>query len=1639
MWLVRRSLLYRGAAIPKPHVFMISPVPSTSPCSPARHLRRLSAFILLFLVIPLQAAPLSGTRRIGPTGNYASITAAIADVQAQTLGGALILELEPSYVSTVETFPLTIPALNGASAVNTLTLRPRIGAVNLVITSANTTAATVDLSGAQFLVIDGRAGGTGTAKQLAIANTSTAGVALRFINEASGNTLRYTTLQGVNTSATSGVVVFSTTAGANGNDNNTLDICAISGSGASTPANGIYSLGTTTTPAQNNSANTIANCNVFNFHATTGTDAAGVRLDGGNTGWTFIGNSFYQTATRAAGSAFVRPIYVNNISGNNFTVTGNFIGGNAASAGSTPWMTSGTQAAYGFVGIHLNVGTIVPSSVQGNFVRNIAWTSGNGDTFLPGVWSGIYVQAGSANIGTVAGNTIGGGTGTGSVSVTASGLGFAAFGICSTSTAAVTIANNTVGSITVNGTTTNVSASLVGIQVTAGPATITNNTVGSIATANSLNAVNSSTSPSPGQQVTGILSSSNKSSNITGNTVANLNNNYTGTNAAGQIRGIVTSSGPNTIIGNTVHTLSTTSRNPGTIMEPSVVGISQTSTSSPQSVSQNLVHSLANTTTSAGVTVTGILYSGPTGGTNVIARNRVHSLEVASQYHNSGLVGMLFRYGAFTAKNNKIRVGINAAGASTASGASVVGILDVESTARGNFHHNSIYVGGTQIAETNDTFAMKSHAEANDRTFQNNIFINARSNSGGIGHHYAVAYGPIGNPAGLTAGGNIFLASGTGGVLGSFNNADRATLAAWQAVTGQDTTSAVVDPLFVNPTGTAATVDLHLQPNNPAASGALSIATVTDDFDGQPRSGMFADVGADAGDFTLSGDVFPPGISYPQLTSGSTANRVLTGWATITDNVGISSNTRLYYKKSTDADAFGVANDATGNGWKHVTAAGTTSPYSFTIDYTLLNGGSVTPGETIQYFVVAQDAANNLGSSPAGASASANPPVQNVNAHGAVNSYDIVASLSGTKTVGAGGDYPNLGGLFSELNGSVLAGNLVVNLTSDLIEDGSAGLNPINSNDYPQSFTLTLQPGSATMRTISGSGDFGLIKFDGADHVTIDGRFGDTGRYLTFRNSSANYWATTILFNNDASSNIVRNCNVEGAAGGPLGVIGFGEGVVTGNDDNLVTGCQVRDLSTVSAVPNYSMGSRGSSAVPNSRNTIANNELFNFNIGGIHIASFGNESWTISGNDIHEVNASNGSTPFGIDFSGGGTNSITGNFIHDLTTNVSSSYGISFRSNAGTTTVARNRITAFQVNAVTEAVIGISAEGGTASTLNLLNNQITLIPAAGGSSSLYGLYDRGVGGVVNVSHNTILIGGIESGTRNSWASYHYDASKHTARNNILFNLRTGGTGSHFAAGREGTAGIYTASNNVYAGTGSTPASFMDFSTIKGTPVPVTFAAWQTATGDVNSSAGIAGSGNFTAALFANATTGDLHLVPGGNSLVNATGIPIAGVTDDYDGDPRSATTPNIGSDEFPQPVIAFTDWATSAGLLEENAAPSAMPYHDGIENLLKYAFNLNGGGPDVRVLSVGGTAGLPRITLDASGAQRVLRVEFLRRRGSGLIYTPQRSSSLNGFAAMTGAEVVTAIDAQWERVTVEEPAPYSTSLSLFARVQVTLP
>ncbi len=136
----------------------------------------------------------------------------------------------------------------------------------------------------------------------------------------------------------------------------------------------------------------------------------------------------------------------------------------------------------------------------------------------------------------------------------------------------------------------------------------------------------------------------------------------------------------------------------------------------------------------------------------------------------------------------------------------------------------------------------------------------------------------------------------------------------------------------------------------------------------------------------------------------------------------------------------------------------------------------------------------------------------------------------------------------------------------------------------------------------------------------------------------------------------------------------------------------------------------------------------------------------------------------------------------------------------------------------------------------------------------------------------------------------------------------------------------------------------------------------------------------------------------------------------------------------------FSGFTAVAGLSGGNAAATATPFHDGVENLLKYAFNMNLAGADSGAMSAGGSAGLPVISGSENGPGEVLRFEFLRRTGSGLQYVPQKSNSLSalGWLPLADSPTITPINAEWERVVYEEPLGGAGD-RCFGRVQVALP
>ena len=315
--------------------------------------------------------------------------------------------------------------------------------------------------------------------------------------------------------------------GGQGNDNNTIDHCEID---ASQSGIGIYSAGSTSD--NRNSGNILSNNLIHDFYPfqySTAAIAAGIYLNAGNKEWTITGNSIYQTALRVynkptiGATATYFGIAVSDITdGYSFTISNNYIGGNTLNAGGTPFSISGSVKLYA---IYLNGASSAPpsnSSFQGNIIKNISISS----TISVGaeLFCGMYIQSGQVDIGTISGNIIGSETVTNSISVTrgvVSSVVNSVSGIRRVNAHSGNISNNIIGGITISSMDASTAVLFYGLYIS-GAGSISSNIIGSRTVANSI--VNSSgTDIASGSLVNyGILVSTN-STEITGNTIANMN------------------------------------------------------------------------------------------------------------------------------------------------------------------------------------------------------------------------------------------------------------------------------------------------------------------------------------------------------------------------------------------------------------------------------------------------------------------------------------------------------------------------------------------------------------------------------------------------------------------------------------------------------------------------------------------------------------------------------------------------------------------------------------------------------------------------------------------------------------------------------------------------------------------------------------------------------------------------------------------------------------------------------------------------------------------------------------------------------------------------------------------------------------
>ncbi|WP_345258596.1 beta strand repeat-containing protein, partial [Flaviaesturariibacter amylovorans] len=890
-------------------------------------------------------ATLNTTLTVGPSGDYQKLSDLALVLNGCPVSGPTVVKLMADYNGAGDSYPIVFTNNSGASAVNTITIRPD-DAVNAILTLAgSSTSPLIDFSGARYYTIDGRPGSTGTASYLTIQNSGD-GAAFRLINDAQNNSLTYTTLKAANTSATNGVVRIAGAAGAtsaNGNNNNSISNNNIDGNGTS--PNGIYAAGDAA-PADNK-AITISNNNIYNYFSDVASIRnAGIQISSGNgvtTGWTISGNSFYQAATRTYATAVTGVHAINQDGADNptLTITGNFVGGTQPSCGGSA-MTLNGSGAYAFSGMRLFPGSTSVSTVSNNTVQNISITTASTSTTLH---YGIGVQSGQA---TVSNNVVGSASTPGSITFSggssAAFIGIQALNGSSTTGQNLAVSNNTVAGIAVSGSSAN---QLTGINVLSattmtGTNTISNNTIGTLA-APLTNSTNSG--------ITGIVKSNSGAFTINGNSVRYLTSTNTGT--SGQVIGILVSGGSNTVgtpgAGNTVSNLTSSAANTSTTSSASVIGISVTTGTAGQTVAGNTVSALANGA-NASVIITGISLTGSTTGTNSVSRNMVYGLAATHASATGSVVnGISVTAGSTTFSNNVVRLGtVNPALANSINGI-------VETSGTNNWYFNSVYIGGSGVGTTSsNTYAFNS-SSTGTRIIRNNAFQNARTNATTGGKHYAIAVGgTTASPSGLTLSNNVYYANAAAsGFLARYNSADVTTFGAWRTTPyasgngpGLDANSFASDPNYMAPT--AAVPDLSPNPAVPSAleSQALVVSGITVDFAGTTRNASTPDIGA----YEFNGTAATPSVTIDGITPAGNQCTATAHTVSVTVVPGATPITagmvNLTYTYNGSGSTTIPMTNTSGNTWTAVIPAAS-SPVNATVAYSVsVNDGSFSVSRT---------------------------------------------------------------------------------------------------------------------------------------------------------------------------------------------------------------------------------------------------------------------------------------------------------------------------------------------------------------------------------------------------------------------------------------------------------------------------------------------------------------------------------------------------------------------------------------------------------------------------------------------------------------------------------------------------------------------
>ncbi|MBL0155086.1 MAG: hypothetical protein IPP93_17060 [Chitinophagaceae bacterium] len=1028
---------------------------------------------------------MTGTYSIGPAGQFTNIKNAQDSLGLWGIVGNTNWELLPAYSFSSEVLPVRfngLPACHEAD--NTITIRPATGA-NISFT--NTTANPVFLiDSVKNIIIDGRAGGTGSSAALSLEGS---GEQIK-IRNGWNNTIRFVDLRSSTTNANTSPLTLEASLGG-GTHHNLIEKCILHDRGGVFPLP-VRLLSSKITGNFINNSNAVKSCRFYNF--------AGIAADINGLGWQIDSNSFY--ATQIINAADTSGFITLNTADNTLShsITENYFGGSDIQlAGNTMVMNTGTV----FTGVKIGSN----ASFMGNRFSKMKIQT---VSTLTDINSKItLLQTGLA--GTSPFNPI-----NATVQNNRFGELNAADSIHFSSTTTFPVKANIIYNLNTSLTTFKQN-SFVNIRTS-----YTNNadmsfniieTWGNNAQIDSNTFSNTNHAYRISHKGDGSMSAiyTYGHASINGNLITNITSSRT-------ITAIITQSNSGQITDNQISHIKSIEGSPSFYFY-SAAGISAFSSS--VNISRNRIVSIEDSSAASSVGPAAIFAKTCN---NTIDRNFIDALV---QYPHSTVAKSMVAFEVeddhSDITNNMVRLGLDTAGNTVTNGL-FVGYTNTP-TSVSTIAHNSFYLAGSNAISSNNGGAFCLFWQGSSAVF-NNIMVNERTyltgNASAIYLSSASAqlpyldYNVYYHPQGLRF------------------STDIDSFKVWKT-DSRDPHSVFLPPNFVNRNAPTRLLDLHVFGQTVAERRGADTYTVIADFDGDIRQNKSpVDVGADAGNYTPVDLDAPSFTVIPLPDAPDTTSRFITIHITDTlSGLRTSGNTRptIWYRKKYPTvtawqTSFGTLESGTPNSgnWK------------FFINHQLLNV-NVNGADSIQYYFVAQDTADypgsNLSISPApggehySVTQQVTPPTTPYIYRINVGRYIIPPVVS----VGQNQKYTSLtndGGLFEGIRVDSVEGNITVKIISHLNENGTWGLDSFMAQRH---LKLTITPGYDSVFIIKNNGNLSndMIRLYNADNATIDGRFNGSGRWLRFVNTHSNPISAraTIALYNGSDSVMIRNTELQ--------------------------------------------------------------------------------------------------------------------------------------------------------------------------------------------------------------------------------------------------------------------------------------------------------------------------------------------------------------------------------------------------------------------------------------------------------------------------------------------------------------------------------